>query len=50
METAVRKNGDKLFYRKASNEFAVVSKDGKTIRTYFKPDDGRDYFLQEAAK
>ncbi len=50
VETVVRKNGDKLFYRTATNEFGVLAKDGKTIRTYFKPDDGRDYFLREAAK
>jgi len=50
IETAIRKNGDKLFYRSATNEFAVVTKDGKTIRTYFKPHDGRDYFLDQAAR
>lgn len=50
VETMVRKNGDKLFYRSATNEFAVVTKDGKTIRTYVKPDRGRDYFLEQAAR
>jgi RHS repeat-associated protein len=50
VEVAIRKNGDKLFYRSATNEFAVVTKDGKAIRTYFKPNRGRDYFLEQAAK
>ena len=30
-----RKNGDTLFYKPATNEFAVLAQDGKTIRTYF---------------
>lgn len=34
VETYVRRNGDMLFYGEATNEFAVVAKDGKTIRTY----------------
>ena len=49
VETYVRRNGDVLFYREATNEFAVVAKDGKTIRTYFRPEDGRKYFLDQIA-
>jgi RHS repeat-associated protein len=44
VETFVRSGGDKLFYREATNEFGVLAKDGKTIRTYFKPREGRQYF------
>ncbi len=29
-----RKNGDILFYKSATNEFAVLAQDGETIRTY----------------
>jgi hypothetical protein len=47
VETFVRKNGDKLFYRKSTNEFGVLAKDGKTIRTYFKPKEGERYFLAQ---
>jgi hypothetical protein len=38
-----RTNGDKIFYNKTTNEFAVMSADG-TIRTYFKPREGINYF------
>ena len=38
-----RANGDRLFYRDATNEFSVLSKDG-FIRTYFKPDQGLRYW------
>jgi hypothetical protein len=34
---------DKLFYREATNEFGVLSGSG-SIRTYFKPSEGRAYF------
>jgi RHS repeat-associated protein len=44
VETFVRKGGDRLFYRESTNEFAVLARDGKTIRTYFKPREGRQYF------
>lgn len=44
--TFVRKSGDTLFYRSSTNEFAVLSHDN-IIRTYFKPDDGLDYWLRE---
>lgn len=36
-------DGDTLYYDKAKNEFAVLSGDG-FIRTFFKPDDGMDYW------
>ena len=34
--THTRKNGDQLFYNPGTNEFAVLRKDGRTIRTYFR--------------
>ena len=36
-------DNDDLYYREITNEFAVVSTDGY-LRTYFKPDDGIEYF------
>jgi len=36
-------DGDDLYYRERTNEFAVVSVDG-FLRTYFKPDDKIEYF------
>jgi pyocin large subunit-like protein len=44
--TKARSNGDILFYNKSTNEFAVKASDG-TIRTYFKPTDGIDYFNRQ---
>jgi len=44
--TKARPNGDALFYNKATNEFAVKASDG-TIRTYFKPTDGINYFNRQ---
>jgi len=41
-----RSNGDTIFYNKATNEFAVKAKGG-TIRTYFKPIDGLEYFNKQ---
>ena len=41
-----RSNGDRLFYNRRTNEFAVLSADG-VIRTFFKPRDGIDYFLRQ---
>jgi RHS repeat-associated protein len=40
----IRSNGDTLFYNPATNEFAVLASDGRTIRTYFKPEDGIAYW------
>lgn len=36
-------DGDDVYYLEATNEFVIVSTDGY-IRTYFCPNDGRDYF------
>ncbi len=44
-----RGNGDKLIYDSATNEFAVLRPDG-ILRTYFKPKEGFDYWLQQLAK
>jgi pyocin large subunit-like protein len=41
-----RSNGDRLFYNKRTNEFAVLTEDG-IIRTFFKPKDGIDYFRRQ---
>ena len=45
-ETITRSNGDTLIYDKASNTFAVVTKDGAP-RTLFKPDGGPSYWDQQ---
>ncbi len=45
--TFTRQNGDTLFYNPNTNEFAVLAKDGQTIRTYFKPVDGMQYWLDQ---
>lgn len=44
-----RKNGDEVVYRVNTNEFGVRSKDG-TIRTYFAPNDGLQYYIDELNK
>jgi hypothetical protein len=49
VETFVRGNGDKLFYDTARNEFAVLRQDG-ILRTYFRPMEGRQYWLEQLAK
>ncbi|MBP3950318.1 SAR2788 family putative toxin [Bacillus suaedae] len=41
-----RSNGDRVFYDKSKNEFAVLSKDG-IIRTFFKPKDGIKYYNRQ---
>ena len=41
-----RTDGDRLFYDQASNTFAVLRKDG-VLRTYFRPRDGRAYWLKQ---
>ena len=44
--TKTRSNGDILYYNKATNEFAVKASNG-SIRTYFKPTGGLDYFNRQ---
>ncbi len=39
-------DGDTAYFLESTREFAVVSPDGY-IRTYFKPDDGIDYFNRQ---
>ena len=46
VRTFTRTNGDKLFYDAARNEFAVVKPDG-VLRTYFRPQDGIDYWTSQ---
>jgi hypothetical protein len=43
VQTFTRTNGDKLFYDAARNEFAVVKPDG-VLRTYFRPQNGNEYW------
>lgn len=38
-----KEDGDDVYYIEATNEFVVISTDGY-IRTYFYPNDGKDYF------
>ena len=49
INTFTRSNGDKLFYDAARNEFAVLKPDG-ILRTYFRPKEGIDYWLEQLAK
>jgi Bacterial TSP3 repeat len=49
VNTFTRSNGDKLFYDSARNEFAVLKPDG-ILRTYFRPKEGIDYWLEQLAK
>jgi len=42
-----KEDGDDVYYLEATNEFVIVSKDTGYIRTYFKPDDGIDYFNRQ---
>jgi RHS repeat-associated protein len=44
IETFIRANGDTLFYKTTTNEFAVL-RPNNIIRTYFKPIEGFDYWL-----
>jgi len=46
IETWLRNNADTLLYNPETNEFAVVSKDN-VIRTYFKPIDSINYWLDQ---
>ena len=48
VEMAVRTNGDKLFYKVATNEFLVITANG-VIRTYFKPTRGVECWIQQVA-
>ncbi len=43
VQTFTRTNGDKLFYDAARNEFAVMKPDG-VLRTYFRPQNGSEYW------
>lgn len=38
-----KEDNDDVYYLESTNEFVIVSTDG-FIRTYFKPDSGKDYF------
>jgi hypothetical protein len=49
VQTFTRTNGDKLFYDAARNEFAVVKPDG-VLRTYFRPQDGIDYWTTQIGR
>ena len=39
-------DGDDVYYVESTNEFVIVSTDGY-IRTYFKPNDGIDYYNRQ---
>jgi hypothetical protein len=43
IQTFTRTNGDKLFYDAARTEFAVMKPDG-VLRTYFRPQNGSEYW------
>lgn len=42
----IQEDGDTAYYEESTNSFAVVSTDGY-IRTYFKPNDGINYFNRQ---
>lgn len=46
VKTLLRSDNSTSKYRRSSNEFIVLNSDG-TIRTYFKPLDGEDYWNDE---
>jgi hypothetical protein len=46
VQTFTRTNGDKLFYDAARNEFAVMKPDG-VLRTYFRPENGSQYWTAQ---
>ena len=39
-------DGDDVYYLESTNEFVIVSTDGY-IRTYFKPEDGIEYYNRQ---
>lgn len=41
-----KEDNDTIYYKVETNEFLVLSTDGY-IRTYFRPDDGIDYFNRQ---
>lgn len=41
-----KEDGDDVYYIEDTNEFVILSKSGY-IRTYFKPEDGIDYFERQ---
>ena len=41
-----QEDGDDVYYLEKTNDFVIVSTDGY-IRTYFRPDDGIDYFNRQ---
>lgn len=43
------KNGSLYKYNKVTNEFLIISKDGKIV-TYFEPDRGIEYFYEQFDK
>ncbi|MBR6332760.1 MAG: hypothetical protein IKR78_06510 [Dehalococcoidales bacterium] len=48
-ESFVAKNGSTYKYDASTNRLAVISKFGIVV-TYYKPDDGRAYYLKEKEK
>ena len=38
-----KEDGDDIYYKENTNEFVIISTDGY-IRTYFYPDNGKEYF------
>lgn len=49
VEVFVRSNGDLLAYKMSTNEFAAVSRLG-VLRTYFRPKEQSEYWLQQIEK
>ncbi|HUP62968.1 MAG TPA: RHS repeat-associated core domain-containing protein, partial [Thermoanaerobaculia bacterium] len=46
VQSFARANGDRVIYRAATNEFAVVTRNN-VIRTYFKPKGGTEYYVRQ---
>jgi RHS repeat-associated protein len=46
VQSFTRANGDKVVYRAATNEFAVVTRNN-VVRTFFKPKGGVEYYVRQ---
>ena len=40
-------DGERIRYDNNTGYFGVLAKDGKTVKTIFRPDEGRQYYLDE---
>lgn len=51
IQTFTRSNGEKMFFNPLTGEFGVLGSDGKTIKTFFKPEGNPlDYWLNKSGR